>query len=537
MDITKKRGLAFILLFVTLFLIPNVDAIYMGTCEGYIKNLGGGLLTGASVTVTVNGCSGEGCSGTDTSDANGYYAIANLNLPTGGTVSVSATYGDGSGSASTTANEYYAAFTNVTICEPPGEPLLNAVSDTHNTGKTTMSWFSGTDPNFYPTYDEFRLDGSITSPATSPQEPGLYDFKVYDWGARTCNSGCCSAWATDSFEIYNNAPSEPFVVAINDTHDLGIFVFAWTSGVDPEGDSTYDQYRINGNITNATSPHNYVIVDFDVYDWGVRTCDEFNYCSAWATDSFEIYNNAPSEPNITEQEPTDSKSISFVWDDGTDPDNDDVYSEFQLSNSSDFSNLIYDEITSSPFLVTNLDSPIVYYWRTRTCDIYDSCSAWVEDTFFVYPTTTTIVETSSGTSRSCSGGILIQQPKWECTDWSECDSYGLRSRTCTDTSNTSSINSFTEMETCFMKATCSDGFKNGNEEGIDCGGECQPCSFSEKIMGGFTQPTMQYPINVCETSGYYWIIILLLIVLLLSWTYFVTTRLKGKDKKKIDLKD
>jgi hypothetical protein len=64
-----------------------------------------------------------------------------------------------------------------------------------------------------------------------------------------------------------------------------------------------------------------------------------------------------------------------------------------------------------------------------------------------------------------------------CADWSECLPEGLRVRECFDQNNCNQENNiFVESEECDYDATCFDGIKNQGEEGIDCGGPCEPCA-------------------------------------------------------------
>ena len=66
--------------------------------------------------------------------------------------------------------------------------------------------------------------------------------------------------------------------------------------------------------------------------------------------------------------------------------------------------------------------------------------------------------------------------KWECSDWSICSLDGIKTRKCRDINNCNTKQKKpVEIEKCEYQPTCDDGIKNGNEEGIDCGGNCQPC--------------------------------------------------------------
>jgi hypothetical protein len=77
----------------------------------------------------------------------------------------------------------------------------------------------------------------------------------------------------------------------------------------------------------------------------------------------------------------------------------------------------------------------------------------------------------SGGGGSGWGGICKEV--WKCGSWSECKDNGQKTRVCTDINNCGTTRDKPkEIEACIYEGTCEDGLKNGNEEGIDCGGRC-----------------------------------------------------------------
>lgn len=66
--------------------------------------------------------------------------------------------------------------------------------------------------------------------------------------------------------------------------------------------------------------------------------------------------------------------------------------------------------------------------------------------------------------------------KWECSEWGICTIEGLRSRSCKDINRCETDERKPpEVEDCVYQPTCFDGFQNGGETGIDCGGPCPAC--------------------------------------------------------------
>ncbi|HLF53676.1 MAG TPA: hypothetical protein VI544_00695 [Candidatus Nanoarchaeia archaeon] len=264
------------------FLVANVSALFIGLTDGYIFNVTGGIVSGATVVTTVSGCSGgasNGCTGMDTSDANGYYIINNLNLPQSGTVNVSANKSGGTGSNSGSADNTQVAHVNVTICYAPSSPSLTAVPDSHNT-TAELSWTSGVDPFSFATYDQLDFDGATPVNDSSPTTKVGLSYTTHTWQIRTFSNYCCSSWVSDSFDVTNSAPSAPS--NLNSTTSNATTTLNWTSGTDPEGDATYDEVSYqNGTTISSPATAPLTITTVPLIKWRVRTCDSIGDCSAW----------------------------------------------------------------------------------------------------------------------------------------------------------------------------------------------------------------------------------------------------------------
>ncbi len=388
----RHKQLVLLLIFVLLS-HPAHAKIFLGTVDGYVLNMTNGIVEGANVTATVNGCSGgetNGCAGSDVSQSNGYYVIANLNADPGDIISVSATAivdgNQGSGSSSGTANEFQAARVNVSLCFSPSAPSLIDQEDTHNSS-VNLYWNSGTDPFGFSTYDEFQLDSGPVQVKTSPVSLNV-SYSSHTWRVRTCNTNgvtsCCSDFSEDSFTVVNNAPSPPSLVPQADTHNNSA-TLSWTNGTDPDGDEVYHQFQFDSQPVqnNSFSPVTITDISFGSHTWGVRACD-FLVCGAWATDTFEVINSLPSAPVLVEQGNTQSSSVGLTWTSGTDPDGDIVHDWFQFGNSSDFSSLFYNDTNAShPSYISGLPSFEKYYWRVSSCDS-EGCSDWASSSFVKY---------------------------------------------------------------------------------------------------------------------------------------------------------
>lgn len=72
------------------------------------------------------------------------------------------------------------------------------------------------------------------------------------------------------------------------------------------------------------------------------------------------------------------------------------------------------------------------------------------------------------------------EENWLCEDWGSCKPNGLQERTCNDLSACKVKNFPPGLErACDYLSSCNDGIKNGDEEGIDCGGSCGACLVTE----------------------------------------------------------
>ena len=58
-SIKMKRGLVLSLFGIvfSVFLVASASALFMGITDGYVKSMSGAIISGASVSVTVSGCS------------------------------------------------------------------------------------------------------------------------------------------------------------------------------------------------------------------------------------------------------------------------------------------------------------------------------------------------------------------------------------------------------------------------------------------------------------------------------------------------
>lgn len=431
----KEAFLGFVIILILSIFLPSAHSLDLGVSKGYVLNTSGVLEISSNVTISILGCTGTGCNANATSDSNGFYIKSNLKIVPGDNVSVTARRGNAFGATSTLATgsgSAGVATVNVTLCLAPQKPSVNAVLDTHSNNLTSMTW---TTYKAGSEYDEFVIDSDAANiSAVSPQNKKFLSYGSHTWTVRTCSGSCCSDYSTDSFNITNAIPSTPVLTDESDTANNTV-AFEWThSGTDSDGDTIYFDFKIDGVVTgNVTTPHQKTELSYGSHTWGVRACDGIE-CTEFAEDSFAISNNAPIAPTLTDQGHTQSTDVDFEWTNSSDPESSATHNEFQIATDSTYTTIIHSDANAdSPKNVSFLSTYTMYYWRVRTCDSSNACSAYSEDSFFVYACAGSGTSTISHRTRTISINETCN-PDWECTTWGTC-SNGLSTRTCIDASN------------------------------------------------------------------------------------------------------
>ena len=179
---------------------------------------------------------------------------------------------------------------NVSNLAPP-VPVLTAQTDNINNTRF-FNWTSGgADPDGDSTYFDFQIDSDAVESNVTPIINKTLGFGAHTWKVRECDAWECSSWASDTFTVTNNAPTAPSLTNQTDQYSPETLTLQWTSGTDPDGHATYDEYRFNGTLsTPATSPQTEVLTGvIDFFVWEVRTCDVNGACSSWVNNTFIKY--------------------------------------------------------------------------------------------------------------------------------------------------------------------------------------------------------------------------------------------------------
>ncbi len=273
-----------LILVVLMLVFPFVKALgpNPGVVDGYVDDTEGHPISGAMVSA--NGGSG-------TTDDTSYYVFSADN-PKNGPVKVTATYGGGEGSVTVTSDNSRNARAYVTICYAPTKPTITSSPSGQHETTIKLEWNSGEEVKFgYPTYDVVTINGkeSKIEGGGSHSLVEEINFGNYVWSVKTCNIPpkgvahndvfCCSDAVGGGYGAGNKPPSTP---SGEGSSNEGLATLSWVSGIDPEGDATYDEFRFSNSsveISPAVSP--YITPAEVLINWEIRTCDIYGACSPW----------------------------------------------------------------------------------------------------------------------------------------------------------------------------------------------------------------------------------------------------------------
>ncbi|MBW2991291.1 hypothetical protein KY348_06335 [Candidatus Woesearchaeota archaeon] len=135
-----------------------------------------------------------------------------------------------------------------------------------------------------------------------------------------------------------------------------------------------------------------------------------------------------------------------------------VFTAYDIMNKSVESNFVKVDVVSSDKFNTLKNVSRTDFCGDYVCSAVEDCSNCPFD------------------CGPCEDEEIGCMPDWNCSDWGPCMPGGFMTRNCTDIANCGDNRSKPdEIRICEYNATCSDGLKNGIEEGVDCGGPCDPC--------------------------------------------------------------
>ena len=127
------------------------------------------------------------------------------------------------------------------------------------------------------------------------------------------------------------------------------------------------------------------------------------------------------------------------------------------------------------------------------------------------------------------------RPNWQCYEWGNCQLDGYKYRECIDLNKCNVMDGMPELSTkCTAAELCFNGIRDIGEEGIDCGGACEPCPVEEEKeenKSEITEVVVEKPVQIkesCEPIPWlYWV----LYILVIGLSYY-TTKYLGKQERK-----
>jgi hypothetical protein len=233
----------------------------------------------------------------------------------------------------------------------------------------------------------------------------------------------------------------------------------WGTGIEDvynlTGNSFWQEFHFKpGNTINNISELSFCI--YSCWSGGTNGCghtDEPEFDSNNGTATIQIYNYSSGWENLG--------SINL----GGDGDSSAMNLTGYCGNMTNVTNDYYQGNTLK--LRVLVEGNYTYAWQD--CEMFtDYAVLEINGTF----------TTPGGKGGGGGGGC---KPYWVCSDWGECDVYGYKYRSCQDMNKCNIIDGAPETVTrCTARELCYNGLKDAGEEGIDCGGACEPCPAAEE---------------------------------------------------------
>jgi hypothetical protein len=164
---------------------------------------------------------------------------------------------------------------------------------------------------------------------------------------------------------------------------------------------------------------------------------------------------------------------------------------------------------------TNAPLPVNYYVngtaKIRVLTIGDYESTWSDCEMFTDYAYLQLKTASTG-----GGGGSSCIPIWQCDDWGKCDLSGDKHRDCYDLNECNIIDGIPALTAeCEAWELCFNGIRDSKEQGIDCGGECEPCPIEETVAVEQQRPKFELPLPepVCKPFEWpFWLLYLFVLI-------------------------
>ncbi|MFA5858354.1 MAG: T9SS type A sorting domain-containing protein, partial [Elusimicrobiota bacterium] len=277
---------------------------------------------------------------------------------------------------------------------------INHSSAVITTHFPTLSWYTTTDPDgdnieyeiHNSTYQDFSVytttRGIVTTQYTFSN--GLAPYATHYWRivAYDIYGGSVTSAQTGLFYITTNTvPTDFIVIPTSSSVDTRTPTFDWHASTDTDGDTVYYEIRVSTSqdmsayvsssgltTTGFTLPPG--LPPYTTYYWEVLAYDNYDGSST-VSDLYSFYiatNAAPVSFDIvaTTSSVASTTTVTFDWQQTTDPDQDTVYYTVIYSTTPGFevcdtsSNITSTELN----LQDTLTPQVTYYWKVIAYDTY-----------------------------------------------------------------------------------------------------------------------------------------------------------------------
>ncbi|MBW3015350.1 tandem-95 repeat protein [Candidatus Woesearchaeota archaeon] len=396
--------------------------------------------------------------------------------------------------AVTNATEAQVFTYNMTAIDIDGDSLVFAVNDTVR--------FSQNLANFSWTPQQSDVDASVRAfrfnvsdgnggsdeqivyiGVTNANDPPNFTLTIENitWNEDTVNSSLnlSQHFEDPDGDDLNYTATSVSNIGIAIDNDTGIVTLTPAANYSGFGTTTFTAYDPSGQINvsnvvvlNVTPVNDPPYLVTNIPNLGItqntnRTYDVSSYFAD--VDGDDLNYSAISIENITIYVDNDTSVFTF------EPETNFLGIRYLTIYAFDPSN---ENATSNNITLT---VSVGFYCGDGNCDANESCDTCPEDCGSCLVRE---VDTSPA------GRVYGCVENWQCTDWGECQPDGYEYRTCTDMSICDQdfweATRPDEKRECVYTPICTDGVRNGDETGIDCGGSCPACELDveEEVVDG-----------------------------------------------------
>ena len=201
---------------------------------------------------------------------------------------------------------------------------------------------------------------------------GNYSYQVYVYDLANNENQS----AAREIEIFNNLPEINNITILPSQPTASNNLNCTIESIDLDNDEI--SYNYQWYKDNSLTDNDEQILDFanttKGESWICQAVPNDGYVNGLAANSSAVIigNNAPSIPELifpTTEQKLNTATINFNWSDSVDNDNEELNYSLELSNNSEFNELLENITINESNYTLTLNQEISYWWRINVCDL------------------------------------------------------------------------------------------------------------------------------------------------------------------------